>query len=73
MDTAIASWRSPEQSYCGAVVVEFPPEPGRRAPIAVLLDSNAIEKIAKRLPTLGIALGDHRPHVRGKIREYVSL
>ncbi|MEW2506022.1 hypothetical protein AB0878_36780 [Amycolatopsis sp. NPDC047767] len=30
-------------------------------------------QIARRLPTLGIALGDHRPHVRGKIREYVSL
>ncbi|MEV8612917.1 hypothetical protein AB0383_34190 [Amycolatopsis sp. NPDC051373] len=30
-------------------------------------------QIAKQLPTLGIALGDHRPHVRGKIREYVSL
>ncbi|QRP49084.1 hypothetical protein [Amycolatopsis sp. FDAARGOS 1241] len=30
-------------------------------------------QIAKRLPTLGIAVGDHRPHVRGKIREYVSL
>jgi DNA invertase Pin-like site-specific DNA recombinase len=28
---------------------------------------------AKQLPTLGIALGDERPHVRGKIREYVSL
>jgi hypothetical protein len=23
--------------------------------------------------TLGIALGDHRPHVPGEIREYVSL
>ena len=30
-------------------------------------------QIAKRLPTLGIALGDARPHMRGKIREYVSL
>ncbi|MEV0070941.1 recombinase family protein [Amycolatopsis sp. NPDC050768] len=30
-------------------------------------------QIATRLPTLGIALGDHRPHLRGKIREYVSL
>lgn len=30
-------------------------------------------QIAQQLPTLGIALGDHRPHVRGKIREYVSL
>jgi hypothetical protein len=30
-------------------------------------------QIAKKLPTLGIALGDERPHVRGKIREYVTL
>lgn len=41
-DTAIASWKSSEQSYCGTVVIEVPPEPGRRAPIAVVLDSNAI-------------------------------
>lgn len=30
-------------------------------------------QIAKQLPTLTIALGEPRPHVRGKIREYVSL
>jgi hypothetical protein len=30
-------------------------------------------QIAKKLPTLTIALGEARPHVRGKIREYVSL
>ena len=30
-------------------------------------------QIARQLPTLGIVLGDHRQHVRGKIREYVSL
>ncbi len=30
-------------------------------------------QIAKRRPTLDIALGDERPHMRGKIREYVSL
>jgi hypothetical protein len=30
-------------------------------------------QIAKQLPTLDIALGDERPHVRGKIREYVTL
>ena len=30
-------------------------------------------QIATQFPTLGIRLGDHRPHVRGKIREYVSL
>lgn len=30
-------------------------------------------QVATQFPTLGIRLGDHRPHVRGKIREYVSL
>lgn len=30
-------------------------------------------QIARQFPTLGIALGDHRPHQRGKIREYVML
>jgi hypothetical protein len=30
-------------------------------------------KIAEHLPTLGIRLDEHRPHVRGKIREYVVL
>ncbi|MFC9250967.1 recombinase family protein [Amycolatopsis thailandensis] len=31
------------------------------------------EQIARQLPTLGFTLGDIRPHVRGKIREYVPL
>jgi len=30
-------------------------------------------QIARQLPTLGMTVGDPRPHVRGKIREYVSL
>ncbi|MEU4675123.1 hypothetical protein AB0F91_46110 [Amycolatopsis sp. NPDC023774] len=30
-------------------------------------------QIAKRLPTLGIALADYRLHVRGNFREYVSM
>jgi hypothetical protein len=30
-------------------------------------------EIARRLPTLGLTVGDHRPHVKGKIREYISL
>jgi hypothetical protein len=30
-------------------------------------------EIAKQFPTLGISLGDQRPHVRGKIREYLPL
>ena len=28
---------------------------------------------AEQFPTLGIRLGDHRPHVRGKLREYLPL
>jgi hypothetical protein len=30
-------------------------------------------QIARDLPTLGIRLGDRRPHRRGRIREYVTL
>ncbi|GGL44345.1 recombinase family protein [Nocardia jinanensis] len=30
-------------------------------------------QIAKQLPTLGLQLGDERPHVKGKLREYVRL
>lgn len=30
-------------------------------------------QIARQLPTLDLRLGDERPHVKGKIREYVSL
>jgi hypothetical protein len=30
-------------------------------------------EIAEQLPTLGFRIGDHRPHVRGKIREYLPL
>ena len=30
-------------------------------------------QIAEQFPALGIRLGDHRPHVRGKIREYLPL
>jgi hypothetical protein len=30
-------------------------------------------EIAEQLPTLGIRNGDERPHVRGKLREYVVL
>ena len=31
------------------------------------------QQIAEQFPALGIRLGDHRPHVRGKIREYLPL
>jgi DNA invertase Pin-like site-specific DNA recombinase len=30
-------------------------------------------QVAEQFPTLGIRLGDHRPHVKGKIREYQPL
>jgi len=30
-------------------------------------------QVAEKFPTLGIRLGDYRPHVRGKIREYLPL
>jgi DNA invertase Pin-like site-specific DNA recombinase len=30
-------------------------------------------QVAGQLPTLGLRLGDHRPHVKGKIREYLPL
>jgi hypothetical protein len=30
-------------------------------------------QIAEQLPTLGLRLGDSRPHVRGKLREYLPL
>ena len=30
-------------------------------------------QIAQQLPTLGLTLGDARPHVKGKIREYLPL
>ena len=30
-------------------------------------------QIAEQFPTLGLRLGDHRPHVKGKIREYLTL
>jgi hypothetical protein len=38
----------------------------RRAPLDDL-------QIAGQFPTLGIRVGDTRPHVRGKIREYLPL
>jgi hypothetical protein len=30
-------------------------------------------QIAKQLPTLELQLGDPRPHVKGKLREYIPL
>lgn len=42
------------------------------ADVPVTAPMTAVQ-IARRLPTLGIAVGDHRPHQRGRIREYVTL
>jgi DNA invertase Pin-like site-specific DNA recombinase len=30
-------------------------------------------QVAEQFPTLGLRIGDHRPHVRGKLREYLPL
>jgi hypothetical protein len=30
-------------------------------------------QVAQQLPTLGVRLGDPRPHIRGKLREYLPL
>ena len=30
-------------------------------------------QVAEQFPALGLRIGDHRPHVRGKIREYLPL
>jgi DNA invertase Pin-like site-specific DNA recombinase len=30
-------------------------------------------QVARQFPALGLRIGDHRPHVRGKIREYLPL
>ncbi|MET7996821.1 recombinase family protein [Amycolatopsis sp. NPDC005232] len=57
VESDLAKWDTDDRGYADVPVTK---------PLTEL-------QIAKRLPTLGIALGDHRPHVRGKIREYVSL
>jgi DNA invertase Pin-like site-specific DNA recombinase len=39
-------------------------------PLTAPLDNGDVDKL---LPSLPVRLGDHRPHQRGKIREYVAL
>jgi len=56
-DANLAKWRFDDRGYA-----DVPVGP----PLTQL-------QIAQQLPTLGLTLGDQRPHVRGKIREYVSL
>ncbi|MGV9838029.1 recombinase family protein [Nocardia niigatensis] len=51
------AWHTDDRGYCDVPV--SPP----------LTDI----EIARTLPTLGLALGDTRPHVKGKLREYISL
>lgn len=51
--------------------VDDPDRPGY-AEIPVGRPLSDVE-IARQLPTLGVRPGDERPHVRGKIREYVAL
>jgi hypothetical protein len=53
----LSSWTEDDRGY-----VDVPVSP----PLTDL-------QIARQFPTLGLALGDPRPHVRGKIREYVTL
>lgn len=58
VDPDLAKWREDERGY-----VDIPV--GRSS-----LDDL---QIAEQLPMLGIRNGDPRPHVRGKLREYVVL
>ncbi|WP_432855141.1 hypothetical protein ACQPXB_21740 [Amycolatopsis sp. CA-161197] len=57
VEADLAKWDTDDRGYADVPVTK---------PLSEL-------QIATRLPTLGIAIGDHRPHIRGKIREYVSL
>lgn len=50
-------WIEDDRGYCDVPVT---------APLTEL-------QIARRLPTLPLRVGDHRPHVRGKLREYLPL
>lgn len=52
-----ANWREDDRGYCDVPV---------SSPLSDL-------QIAEQLPTLGLRLGDPRPHQRGKIREYLVL
>jgi DNA invertase Pin-like site-specific DNA recombinase len=57
VDPDLSKWDTDDRGYADAPVSK---------PLTEL-------QIAKRLPTLGLSLGDERPHVRGKIREYLPL
>jgi DNA invertase Pin-like site-specific DNA recombinase len=51
------TWRQDDRGYADAPVT---------GPLSEL-------EIAQQLPTLGLRVGDARPHVRGRIREYLPL
>jgi DNA invertase Pin-like site-specific DNA recombinase len=58
IDPDPSKWREDDRGYADV--------PVSRKPLDDL-------QIAEQLPTLGIRNGDSRPHVRGKIREYIVL
>ncbi|MFJ9752733.1 hypothetical protein [Streptomyces chartreusis] len=58
VDPDPSKWREDDRGYADV--------PVSREPLDDL-------QIAEQLPTLGIRNGDQRPHVRGKLREYMLL
>jgi hypothetical protein len=54
----LSKWREDDRGYADV--------PVSRKPLDDL-------QIAEQLPTLGIRNGDPRPHMRGKLREYLVL
>ncbi|WP_406120852.1 hypothetical protein OHQ89_02460 [Streptomyces canus] len=58
VDPDLSKWREDDRGYADV--------PVSRKPLDDL-------QIAKQLPTLGLRNGDKRPHVCGKLREYVVL
>jgi DNA invertase Pin-like site-specific DNA recombinase len=57
VDPDLSKWDTDDRGYADVPVTK---------PLTAL-------EIAQQFPTLGISLGDQRPHVRGKIREYLPL
>ncbi|MEV6073393.1 recombinase family protein [Nocardia sp. NPDC052001] len=51
------TWHTDDRGYCDVPVT---------APLSEL-------EVARTLPTLPVQLGEHRSHVKGKLREYISL
>lgn len=57
VETDLSRWKEDDRGYADVPVTK---------PLTEL-------QVAQQLPTLEIALGEHRPHVKGKIREYIRL